>query len=44
MHLQKIKTCSKEIRIKDITPILEKNEEIILDFEGIERLNLSYMH
>jgi hypothetical protein len=38
------KDVAREIRIKDITPILEKNEEIILDFEGIDSTTQSFIH
>ena len=38
------KDIARDIRIKDITPLLEKNEEIILDFEGVESATQSFVH
>ena len=38
------KDIARDIRIKNITPVLEKNEEITLDFEGIESATQSFVH
>lgn len=38
------KDLAREIRIKNITPILEKNEEITLDFEGVDSATQSFIH
>lgn len=38
------KDIARDIRISDITPILEKNEEITLDFEGVESATQSFIH
>lgn len=38
------KDIAKEIRLTKIIPALEKNEEIILDFEGIEGSTQSFIH
>ncbi len=35
---------ARDIRIKYITPLLEKNEEITLDFKGVESATLSFVH
>lgn len=38
------KDIARDIRIKFITPVLKKNEEIILDFEGVESATQSFVH
>ena len=38
------KDIARNIRIKYITPVLEKNEEITLDFEGVESATQSFVH
>lgn len=38
------KDIAREIRLKEITPLLEKNEEIILDFDKIEATTQSFIH
>ncbi|MBI4004954.1 STAS-like domain-containing protein [Candidatus Roizmanbacteria bacterium] len=38
------KDIARDIRIKYITPVLEKNEEITLDFEGVESATQSFVH
>jgi len=38
------KDVAREIRIENITPILEKNEEITLDFEGVDSATQSFIH
>lgn len=38
------KDIARDIRIKYITPVLEKNEEITLDFKGIESATQSFVH
>ena len=38
------KDVAREIRIHVITPMLEKNIEVILDFNGIESATQSFIH
>lgn len=38
------KDLAREIRIKDISPLLENNEEITLDFEGVDATTQSFIH
>lgn len=38
------KDIARDIRIKEITPVLEKNGEITLDFNGIESATQSFIH
>lgn len=38
------KDVARDIRIKYITPLLEKNEEITLDFKGVESATQSFVH
>ena len=38
------KDLAREIRIKRIIPMLEKKEEIILDFQNIESATQSFIH
>lgn len=38
------KDIAREIRIKELTPLIEKNEEIVLDFEGVEGATQSFVH
>ncbi len=38
------KDIAKEMRINEITPILSKNQEVILDFEDVESATQSFMH
>lgn len=38
------KDLAREIRINDITPVLAKNEEIALDFEGVDSATQSFVH
>ena len=38
------KDLAREIRIKKIIPALEKKEEVILDFEGIDSTTQSFIH
>jgi hypothetical protein len=38
------KDSARDIRLTKIVPALEKNEEIILDFEGIEGATQSFIH
>lgn len=38
------KDLARDIRISKIVPALEKKEEIILDFEGIEGATQSFIH
>lgn len=38
------KDIAREIRIKDIVPSLEKNEEITLDFKDVDSATQSFIH
>ncbi len=38
------KDRAREIRIKEIIPILEKGENIVLDFKGVESVTQSFTH
>lgn len=38
------KDVAKELRNKEIVPALVENQEIILDFEGIEAVTQSFIH
>lgn len=38
------KDLARDVRIKEITPILEKNEEITIDFGGVESATQSFIH
>lgn len=38
------KDLAREIRIKKIIPVLEKDGEVILDFEGVESATQSFIH
>lgn len=38
------KDKARDIRLKEIIPALEKDEEIILNFEGIEAVTQSFIH
>ncbi|MFC1485077.1 STAS-like domain-containing protein [bacterium] len=38
------KDIARSIRIKKIIPALEKNQEVILDFEGIDSVTQSFIH
>lgn len=38
------KDLARDIRIKEIIPILEKGEDIILDFEKIDAVTQSFAH
>ncbi len=38
------KDVAREIRLKKLVPALEKNEEIILDFEGVDGATQSFIH
>ncbi len=38
------KDIGREIRLKEILPLLERNEEIILDFEGVQTASQSFIH
>ena len=38
------KDSARDIRINKIIPALEKNEEVILNFEGIEGTTQSFIH
>ncbi|MBU0536111.1 MAG: STAS-like domain-containing protein [Nanoarchaeota archaeon] len=38
------KDIARDIRIKDIVPALEKEEDITLDFEGVESATQSFIH
>lgn len=38
------KDIARDIRLKHILPSLEKDQEIILDFEGVEAVTQSFIH
>lgn len=38
------KDLARDIRIKKIIPALKKNQEIILDFDGIDSATQSFIH
>lgn len=38
------KDIARDIRIKYITPLLERNGEITLDFKGVESATQSFVH
>ena len=38
------KDVAREIRIQEIIPTLEKNEEVILDFEKVDAATQSFIH
>ena len=38
------KDLAREIRVKKIIPALEKREEVIVDFEGVESTTQSFIH
>lgn len=38
------KDKARDIRIKNIIPILEKGDDLILDFKNIESVTQSFMH
>jgi hypothetical protein len=38
------KDLAREIRISNITPALQNNEEVTLDFENVESVTQSFIH
>lgn len=38
------KDIAKEIRLREIIPALEKNEEVILDFDRVDAATQSFIH
>lgn len=38
------KDLAKEIRLTQIVPALDRNEEVVLDFEGIDGTTQSFIH
>lgn len=38
------KDIARDMRIKGIKPVLERNEEITLDFKGVESATQSFIH
>ena len=38
------KDVARDIRIKHILPLLKKDKEVILDFEGVEAATQSFIH
>jgi len=38
------KDLARELRLKTLIPTLEKNQKIILDFEGVEGATQSFIH
>lgn len=38
------KDLAREIRVKEIIPALEKSQDVILDFRGVEAVTQSFIH
>jgi hypothetical protein len=38
------KDLARDIRINEIIPALEKNKDVILDFEGVDAVTQSFIH
>lgn len=38
------KDIAREIRLKDILPAFQRDEEVILDFEGVDAATQSFIH
>ncbi|MDE1976953.1 MAG: STAS-like domain-containing protein [Elusimicrobia bacterium] len=38
------KDVAKALRVEELMPSLEKNEDIVLDFEGVEAATQSFIH
>lgn len=38
------KDIARNIRIEEIIPALEKREEVVLDFDGVEAVTQSFIH
>ena len=38
------KDLAREIRVNEILPLLEKNEQVVLDFQGVEGATQSFIH
>jgi hypothetical protein len=38
------KDVARDIRLKEIAPAMERNEEITLDFKGVEAATQSFIH
>lgn len=38
------KDVARDIRMREIVPALEKNEDVILDFEGVDAATQSFIH
>lgn len=38
------KDVARDIRLREIIPALEKNEEVVLDFTGVEAATQSFVH
>ena len=38
------KDVGRDLRIQEILPALENNEEVVLDFEGVETATQSFIH
>ncbi len=38
------KDTARELRLKELIPSLKKNEDIVLDFEGVEAATQSFIH
>ncbi|MBI5242315.1 MAG: STAS-like domain-containing protein [Elusimicrobia bacterium] len=38
------KDIARDLRLKELIPSLEKNEDIVLDFEGVEAATQSFIH
>ena len=38
------KDVARDLRLQEIIPTLEKNEDVILDFEGVDAVTQSFIH
>ncbi len=38
------KDLAREIRLKEILPVLDKNGEVVLDFNGVDAATQSFIH
>ena len=38
------KDIARDLRIKELIPLLDKNEDIVLDFKGIDGVTQSFIH
>lgn len=38
------KDAARDVRVQEITPILESGEDVVLDFEGVDSITQSFGH